>query len=218
MSDLFSDERNGQRDSMGRQAFVLRGFALAYETQVLEAIRTIRKQAPFRHMVTPGGRTMSVMVTNCGDFGWTTSSAGYRYSKIDPSSGSPWPAMPPILRSIAAEAAKAMGFEDYDPDACAINLYKPESRLTLHQDKNEHDFDAPIITISLGMTANFLFGGLDRSDRTHKYLLFHGDVAGWGGEDRLRFHGVQSLVEVPHPDIGAYRLSVTFRKAGAPFT
>lgn len=165
-------------------------------------------------MVTPGGFTMSVALTNCGAFGWTTDRRGYRYTRADPLTGNPWPAMPPALMGLAGVAAEAAGFPGFEPDACLVNRYTPGARLTLHQDKNEKDFAAPIVSVSLGMTATFLFGGLKRADRTRRIALDHGDIVVWGGEDRLRFHGVLPLKGAAHALLGHERLNLTFRKAG----
>lgn len=165
-------------------------------------------------MITPGGFTMSVGLTNCGALGWTTDRRGYRYTRADPMTGKPWPAMPPLLMDLAGAAAEGAGFRGFEPDACLVNRYTPGARLTLHQDKNEKDFDAPIVSVSLGMTATFLFGGLKRADRTRRIALDHGDVVVWGGEDRLRFHGVLPLKGDAHALLGHERLNLTFRKAG----
>lgn len=204
----------GERETLGRCAFVLRGFALPYVDALLPAILAVEQDAPFRHMVTPGGFSMSVALTNCGALGWTTDSRGYRYAKIDPDSGRPWPAMPAAFDRLAHEAAQAAGFSDFKPDACLINRYQPGSRLSLHQDKNERDYDAPIVSVSLGMSAVFLFGGHERADKAMKVQLYHGDVVVWGGEDRLRYHGVMPLKDHPHPLLGSQRINFTFRKAG----
>lgn len=212
--DLFGGPEPGERESMGPNAFVLRGFALPCVGELLPAIGDIETQAPFRHMVTPGGFTMSVALTNCGALGWTTDRRGYRYSGIDPDSGEAWPPMPDIFVRLAREAARAAGFDGFAPDACLVNRYLPGSRLSLHQDKNELDFAAPIVSVSLGMTATFLFGGHARADKTAKMPLYHGDVAVWGGEDRLRYHGVMPLKDQPHPLLGSQRINFTFRKAG----
>ena len=200
--------------AIGKQAFLLPGFALPYVKEILAAVEAIQTAAPFRHMVTPGGFTMSVGLTNCGTLGWTTDRRGYRYTRADPVTGNPWPAMPSAFTDLACAAAAAAGFPAFEPDACLVNRYVPGTRLTLHQDRNEMDFTAPIVSVSLGMTATFLFGGLERADRTAKIALDHGDVAVWGGEDRLRFHGVMPLKGSAHWLLGHQRISFTFRKAG----
>ncbi len=212
--DLFSDPTSGQPEPMGPRAFLLRGFALPRVDELLPAISRVTDAAPLRHMVTPGGFTMSVALTNCGTLGWTTDRHGYRYSRTDPATGLPWPAMPEVFAALAREAADAAGFPRFEPDACLINRYLPGARMSLHQDKNERDLDAPIVSVSLGMPAVFLFGGHRRSDKAARLELHHGDIAVWGGPDRLRYHGILPLADVPHPVLGSQRINFTFRKAG----
>ena len=213
-ADLFADERTGEREALGRRAFVLRGFALSHMDDLLPAVAAVERAAPFRRMVTPGGFTMSVALTNCGTLGWTSDRRGYRYTRIDPDSGQPWPAMPAAFARLAGEAASAAGFDAFEPDGCLVNHYLPGARLSLHQDRNERDLDQPIVSVSLGMAATFLFGGHARTDPTVKVPLFHGDVVVWGGEDRLRYHGVLPLKGEPHLVLGDQRINFTFRKAG----
>ena len=212
--DLFGAPAPGESERLGPRALVLRGFALPYVEALLPAITGIEADSPFRQMVTPGGYTMSVALTNCGQWGWTTNRRGYRYSDLDPDNGQLWPDMPEVFERLAHEAASAAGFDDFVPDACLINRYLPGSRLSLHQDRNERDFNAPIVSVSLGMTAIFLFGGHKRSDKAARVALYHGDVVVWGGEDRLRYHGVMPLKDHPHPLLGSRRINFTFRKAG----
>ncbi len=207
------DPARGTVQRMGARACILRGFALPFVDELQPALADIERAAPFRHLVTPGGFTMSVAMTNCGPLGWTSDRRGYRYAERDPESGLPWPAMPAVFARLAREAAGAAGFDDFAPDACLVNRYVPGARLTLHQDANERDVDAPIVSVSLGMPATFLFGGSKRSDRTSRYPLQHGDVAVWGGEDRMRFHGVLPVKDAPHALLGAQRINLTFRKA-----
>lgn len=212
--DLFGAPQAGDRECMGPAAFVLRGFALPCVDALLPAITAIEAASPFRHMVTPGGFTMSVALTNCGQWGWTTDRRGYRYSRLDPDNGQPWPAMPDVLTRLAQDAAQAAGFDGFVPDACLINRYLPGARMSLHQDRNERDLSAPIVSVSLGMTATFLFGGHERADKAARVALHHGDVAVWGGPDRLRYHGILPLQDQPHPLLGSQRINFTFRKAG----
>jgi len=214
--DLFGGDDPAQqgRVTIGPQSVVLCGFALPTVDALLAGVDDVTAQAPFRHMETPGGYTMSVALTNCGELGWTTDARGYRYSRVDPVSGQPWPAMPQAFSQLAQDAAREAGFPDFAPDACLVNRYEPGSRLSLHQDRNERDFDAPIVSVSLGMPAMFLFGGDDRADRAARVPLFHGDVVVWGGVDRLRFHGVMPLKDLPHPRLGSQRINFTIRKAG----
>ena len=212
--DLFVRTKQDALLHMGPRALVLRGFALPFVDELLPSIGAIEQISPFRNMVTPGGFTMSVALTNCGTLGWTTDRRGYRYTRIDPDNHRPWPAMPDVFARLAHEAAHNAGFEGFAPDACLMNRYVPGSRLALHQDKDERDLDAAIISVSLGMTATFQFGGFERADRTVKIPLYHGDVAVWGAEDRLRYHGVMPLKDEPHPLLGSKRINLTFRKAG----
>lgn len=217
--DLFSDEalqQPARREQIGEQSYVLRGYALPWLERLLPELRAVLAQSPFRQMVTPGGFTMSAALSSCGDLGWTTDRQGYRYSPIDPERQQPWPALPNVLRELATAAAAAAGFEDFVPDACLINRYVPGARMSLHQDKNERDFSAPVVSLSLGLPAVFLFGGHQRSDKTQKTSLFHGDVVVWGGVDRLRFHGVLPVKHGVHQRMGPQRINLTFRKAGLP--
>ena len=192
---------------------LLRGFAKPFEADLIVDISDIVAQAPFRHMVTPGGHAMSVAMTNCGGAGWVTDRTGYRYDANDPEAGRPWPAMPPSFRALAGRAATEAGFSNFSPDACLINRYQPGARMSLHQDKDEHDFGAPIVSVSLGLSAVFLFGGLRRNDKPQRYRLQHGDIAVWGGPARLRFHGVAPLADGEHASMGRQRINLTFRKA-----
>jgi len=202
-----------QVQSLGPGATVLRGFALPQLTQVLEAIRHVTQQAPFRHMTTPGGFRMSVAMTNCGAVGWVTDRTGYRYDAFDPTTCARWPAMPPALADLAMTAAAAGGFTEFHPDACLINRYEAGSRLSLHQDRDEQDLSQPVVSVSLGLQAVFLFGGPRREDRTRPVPLAHGDVVVWGGESRLWFHGVRRLQDGEHPVLGRQRINLTFRRA-----
>ncbi|HJT51978.1 MAG TPA: DNA oxidative demethylase AlkB [Nitrosospira sp.] len=194
-------------------AMVLRRFACANEAVIFEALRDITAKAPFRHMITPGGFRMSVALTNCGSYGWVTDRTGYRYDAIDPDSGKPWPRMPGIFLKLAQDAAANAGFNNFRPDACLINRYEPGARLSLHQDKNERDFEAPIVSVSLGIPAVFLWGSSRRENKPLRVQLAHGDVMVWGGPARLRYHGVLPIKEGYHPLTGAHRINLTFRKA-----
>ena len=211
--DLFDDEAGTTVESLGPGAAVLRGFALAEEAALLAALRAVVAAAPLRHMVTPGGFRMSVAMTNCGAYGWVSDRSGYRYDAVDPASGAKWPEMPEAFAALAARAAAQAGFDGFAPDSCLVNRYEPGARLTLHQDRNERDFGAPIVSVSLGIPAVFLFGGGKRSDRQQRVALAHGDVVVWGGPARLRYHGVRPLAENHHPLLGRQRFNLTFRKA-----
>ncbi|KAA0068298.1 DNA oxidative demethylase AlkB [Rhodanobacter sp. T12-5] len=195
-------------------AVVLRGFALVDESPLLQALDRIVAQAPFRHLVTPGGFRMSVGMTNAGTLGWVSDRRGYRYDRVDPDSGRSWPSMPEVFLGLAGAAAAQAGFGAFVPDACLINRYRPGTRLTLHQDRNEHDFAQPIVSVSLGIPAVFLFGGMQRSDRPRRVPLAHGDVVVWGGASRLRYHGVLPLKPNRHDVLGESRINLTFRRAG----
>lgn len=194
-------------------SILLRGFALPIMDQLLAAIDAVTQAAPLRHMATPGGLRMSVAMSNCGQLGWVTDTRGYRYVRQDPAGSAPWPAMPPVFLQLARDAAEAAGYPGFAPDACLVNRYVPGARMALHQDKDECDFTAPIVSVSLGLPATFLFGGALRADRAARIVLVHGDVVVWGGEDRLRYHGVAPLKDGRHDVLGAQRLNLTFRKA-----
>jgi DNA oxidative demethylase len=213
---LFNDlhEFEAREEELGPGATVLRQFAAPQGKAVWSALEALSAQAPFRHMVTPGGFRMSVAMTNCGALGWVSDRKGYRYDAADPESGLPWPAMPDVFLSLAGGAAGRAGFAAYVPDSCLINRYEPGARLTLHQDKNERDYEQPIVSVSLGLPAVFLFGGSKRNDKVTRVHLTHGDVVVWGGPARLRYHGVLSLKDGEHPLVGRCRINLTFRKAG----
>jgi alkylated DNA repair protein (DNA oxidative demethylase) len=214
--NLFSDpvSPNREKEQLEGGAFLLRGFALSEERGVLRGVQEVTAVSPFRHMITPGGYRMSVATTNCGSLGWVTDRSGYRYDSRDPETGHPWPSMPAAFLRLAQSAAEEAGFPNFCPDACLINRYETGAKLSLHQDKDERDFTAPIVSVSLGIPATFLFGGLQRSDKTQRVPLIHGDVVVWGGADRLRYHGVLPLKPAHHPAFGACRVNLTFRKAG----
>lgn len=198
---------------MAPGAVLLPGFALPHETALLAAVGAIAAAAPWRHMVTRGGFRMSVAMTNGGDLGWYTDRRGYRYVPADPDSGLPWPPLPAVLRELAVLAAARAGYAGFAPDACLVNRYAPGARMSLHQDRNERDFSQPIVSVSLGLPATFLFGGPARSDRPQRIRLSHGDIVVWGGPSRLRFHGVAPLRAGVHPLLGAQRINLTLRRA-----
>lgn len=214
MTDLFAKLAvEPSRESMAEGATLLRGFALSLEGQILPGLRSVIAEAPFRHMVTPGGYTMSVAMTNCGAAGWVTDRSGYRYDRLDPESGKPWPPLPSSFLDLAIAAATEAGYPDFRPDACLINRYEPGTRLSLHQDKDERDFSHPIVSVSLGLPATFQFGGPNRTDPIRKYALRHGDVVIWGGRSRLFYHGVTELKDGEHETLGRMRINLTFRRA-----
>ncbi|WP_309678228.1 DNA oxidative demethylase AlkB [Polaromonas sp.] len=195
-------------------AVLLRGFALDGAQALMQSVQQIIMAAPLRHLVVPGGHTMSVAMSNCGALGWTSDRSGYRYTPTDPLSGRPWPAMPDGFKRLTARAAAAAGFDGFRPDACLINRYEPGARLSLHQDRDEGDLSAPIVSVSLGLPAVFLFGSARRSDRPVRYRLLHGDVAVWGGPSRLAYHGVAPMADGEHAGLGRQRINLTFRCAG----
>jgi alkylated DNA repair protein (DNA oxidative demethylase) len=214
-ADLFESvpDARPSREAMAEGAVLLREFAKPVEAELIAALRDIAEQAPFRHMVTPGGHPMSVAMTNCGGLGWVTDRTGYRYDAGDPLTGKPWPAMPGSFCRLADQAAAHAGFPGFAPDACLVNCYLPGARMSLHQDRDEGDFGAPIVSVSLGLPAIFLFGGLQRNDKPRRFRLQHGDIAVWGGPARLAFHGVAPLADGEHALMGRQRINLTFRKA-----
>jgi alkylated DNA repair protein (DNA oxidative demethylase) len=214
--DLFDaqDDVEPATEPIADGAVVLRAFARAVPGGLLADVTAVIAAAPLRHLVTPGGLRMSVAMTNCGALGWLSDRRGYRYDAVDPDRGVPWPPMPDSFMRLAREAAAAAGFAGFTPDACLINRYVPGTKLSLHQDRDERDHGAPIVSVSLGLPAVFLFGGLKRTDRALRLSLRHGDVVVWGGPSRLRFHGVLALADGEHPLLGRQRINLTFRRAG----
>ena len=200
------------REQLEPGAFVLRAFALEEAGELLAAIEQVAALAPLRRMITARG-PMSVAMTNCGDAGWISERAGYRYDAIDPETARPWPAMPAVFADLATRAAMAADFAEFVPNACLINRYEPGTRLSLHQDRDEKDFTAPIVSVSLGVPATFLWGGTGRAVRPRRIRLVHGDVVVWGGPARLNFHGVDTLREGHHALTGSARFNLTFRRA-----
>lgn len=198
---------------LAEAAVVLRGFAACEADASPALLQPVLAAAPWRHMMTPGGQRMSVAMSNCGQVGWISDRHGYRYEPLDPLSGLPWPPMPAPLRALAQAAAAAAGFAGFEPDACLINCYAPGTRLTLHQDRDERDMAAPVVSVSLGLPAIFLFGGLRRRDPVQRVPLLHGDVVVWGGPQRLAFHGIAALADAQHPATGRCRINLTFRQA-----
>lgn len=184
--------------------WLLRGWVSTAPLQM--DIETIAAQAPFRHMQVPGGQSMSVAMTNCGNWGWITDPTGYRYIAEDPLSQKPWPAMPPTWQRLARDAAARVGWQDFVPDACLLNRYEPGARMGLHQDKNERDYSQPIVSVSIGASCSFQVGGLLRKDQVKSTALHDGDVVVWGADARLIHHGVR-------PVKAAVRYNLTFRKA-----
>lgn len=216
--DLFSSQQADKLIILP-DAYLLKGLALPEQTELLAGLQDVISLSPFRHMVTPGGFTMSVAMSNCGSLGWVTDRSGYRYTAYDPLNDAPWPAMPEAFLALAQNAATKSGYPDFQPDACLINRYNIDARMTLHQDKNEVDFTQPIVSVSLGLNAVFQLGGFQRTDKTIKLPLAHGDVVVWGGSSRMRFHGILPLkagLSPPNitPALSDCRINLTFRKAG----
>ncbi len=215
--DLFADSEPtapGAPFALAPGAFVLPRLALADAPALLDGVRSVRAQASLRQWVTPGGLRMSVAMSNCGALGWVSDRTGYRYDARDPDTGLAWPAMPPALRELACRAAAAAGYADFCPDACLINRYEPGARLSLHQDRDERDMTQPIVSVSLGLPAVFVFGGARRTDPTRRVPLVHGDGVVWGGPSRLFHHGVLAVKAGVHELTGAARFNLTFRVAG----
>lgn len=208
-SDLFAEPR----EELANGAVLLRGFCAAEARTLLQDLESLAESAPFRHMTTPGGYRMSVAMTNCGPFGWVSDEGGYRYSATDPLSGEPWPAMPESFVRLALGSAEEAGYAGFGPDACLVNRYEPGAKLSLHQDKDERDYRAPIVSVSLGLPATFLFGGKRRKDPIRRIRVTHGDVVVWGGPARLTYHGISPLADGEHPLTGRHRINLTFRKA-----
>jgi DNA oxidative demethylase len=200
------------RERIADGAYLLRGFALDKVAALLPEIEQIETAAAFRHLETPGGFRMSVAMTNCGALGWISDRRGYRYTTQDPLTGQPWPQIPSAFLALSESAARAAGFENFKPDACLINRYVPGARLTLHQDKDENDFGAPIVSVSLGLPAVFLFGGNLRKDKQRRIPVQHGDVVVWGGPTRLYHHGILPLKDGHHALLGQQRVNLTFRR------
>ena len=209
--ELFEDP--ARSTIIGPGAMILGGYARGMDKSLLASLGAIAAASPFRHLVTPGGHRMSVAMTNCGRLGWVSDRAGYRYDPADPETGQPWPAMPVVFSELAASAAAKAGFPGFSPDACLINRYIPGARLTLHQDRDEANADAPIVSVSLGLPAVFLWGGSARSDRVRRMRLVNGDVVVWGGPSRMMFHGIDALKDGEHELAGAVRFNLTFRRA-----
>ena len=201
------------RESLAPGAVVLRGFAESQSAALLTALQDITARSPFRCMSTRGGYRMSVAMSNCGTTGWISDATGYRYDSIDPLTSAGWPPMPLSLLELATAAAAAAGFGRFLPDVCLVSRYQPGARLSMHQDKDECDLESPIVSISLGLPAVFLFGGHRRSDRPQRVPLTHGEVVGWGGPSRLRFHGVSALEDGRHPLLGSCRVNLSLRRA-----
>ncbi|GAB6967794.1 DNA oxidative demethylase AlkB [Komagataeibacter kakiaceti JCM 25156] len=192
-------------------AMILRGHATEHAARMIARIRRIARLAPFRRMVTPGGGMMSVAMTCCGARGWCSDARGYRYETVDPLTGQPWPPMPGPWRELAVFAARAAGYDGFEPDSCLINGYRPGARMGLHCDRDERS-DAPVVSLSFGLPAIFQWGGLRRTDPLRRIPLLHGDVVVWGGASRYVFHAIAPLRAGTHAVTGACRYNLTFRR------
>lgn len=213
-SDLFGDAKLfPSQQQLADGVCLLSGQANSMMPVIWQAVEDVLEQAPLRQMQTPGGHTMSVAMSNCGELGWISDRNGYRYSRQDPQTGRPWPAMPQVLHELARSWAAQAGFDNFASNACLINCYQAGSKMSLHQDRDERDFTHPILTLSLGLPARFMLGGLQRQDPYRKLLLQHGDVLVFGGPARLCFHGIMPLADGEHTLLGKRRISLTFRRA-----
>lgn len=214
--DLFDNkpEDPSRQLRIGAGTVYLREFLRQDETAIISAVDAVTAISPFRHLTTPGGKTMSVAMSNCGALGWVSDHAGYRYQAQDPLTQKNWPAMPPLLLTLAQNAAEQAGYKNFEPNVCLINRYETGARMGLHQDRDERNLTAPIVSFSLGLPATFIWGGLERVGKTERFILQHGDALVWGGPDRLRFHGVAPLKPGVHPLTGACRINITFRQTG----
>jgi alkylated DNA repair protein (DNA oxidative demethylase) len=212
--DLFNEllDINPQRIQLADNAVILRGYATDIATELMQSINAIIMQAPLRQMKTPNGYKMSVRTTSCGTLGWVSDDFGYRYEHIDPLSEKLWPTMPNLFLKLANDAAEVVGYNNFIPDSCLINSYEAHAKMSLHQDKDENDFASPIVSVSLGLPAIFLFGDHIRSTRPQQHRLEHGDVVVWGKTSRLAFHGIQPLIDGQHTLTGRQRINLTFRK------
>lgn len=197
---------------LGEGAFIFPGMALPHAEALLDAARAIARKAPFRHLMTPGGHRMSVAMTACGDWGWNSDRKGYRYTRTQSETGEAWPPIPGSFERLVRQATMAAGFSEAPLQSGLINLYRPGTRLSLHQDRDEEATDVPIVSVSLGVAATFLWGGLTRKDPVRRFRLSHGDVVVWGGPSRLVFHGVAPLARSTHPATGECRVNLTFRR------
>ena len=192
------------------QVVLLRGFA-ANTIELAAAVDLVAAAAPFRQLKTPGGKLMSAAMTNCGPLGWLSDAKGYRYEATDPLSGKPWPAMPESFATLARAAAQSAGYANFTPDACLINRYAGKAKMGSHRDADERDFSQPIVSVTLGAAATFLWYGPARSGTAAKIRLEPTDVLVWGGEARCGYHAVGQAEGAAS---GAVRINLTFRKAG----
>jgi alkylated DNA repair protein (DNA oxidative demethylase) len=183
------------------------------QERLLAAIGDVIARAPLYTARMPkSGKPMSVKMTNCGPLGWYSDEQGYRYQPTHPDTGEPWPPIPDLLLTAWRELGK---YPD-PPEACLINFYGPEARMGLHQDRDEKDFSAPVVSLSLGDTCLFRIGGTRRNDPTRSFRLTSGDAMVLAGEARLAFHGVDRIMPGSStllPEGG--RINLTLRRVTA---
>lgn len=208
--DLFAAARP-PREDVAPGVVLLRGFATP-TAELCEAIGERDRAAPFRHLQTRSG-PMSVAMTSCGRWGWYSDARGYRYVDADPTTGRPWPSMPALFAELAVRAASACGFAGFEPDSCLVNRYAAGARMGTHRDLDERDLAQPIVSVSIGLPATFLWYGEKRSGTPVRVPLEDGDVMVWGGEARGGYHGVRPVAPGEHALTGPYRYNLTFRRA-----
>jgi DNA oxidative demethylase len=186
----------------------------AAQEALLAALRAVLASAPlYTPRMPKTGKTLSVRMSNCGRLGWVTDEAGYRYQPMHPETGTPWPPMPAIV----TDAWTALASYPYPPESCLINYYGPAAKMGLHQDRDEHAFDAPVVSLSLGDTCLFRIGGTRRGDPSRTTRLASGDAVVLGGEARLSFHGVDRIISGTStllPEGG--RINLTLRRVTVP--
>lgn len=205
MPDLFSSAIEPLADGI----VLLRGFADG--SALMDQVEALASISPFRHMTTPAGKPLGAAMTNCGPRGWVGDTKGYRYSAEDPVTGKPWPPFPPSFLRLAGDAAAAAGFAGFVPDACLINRYAVGVGMGQHRDRDELDRQAPIVSVSLGLSARFAI----RSEKGLLSLLLEdGDIVVFGGPARNADHALRPVPAGHHPRTGSYRFNLTFRKAG----
>jgi DNA oxidative demethylase len=186
----------------------------AAQGSLLDEIRAVIQAAPlFTPRMPRTGKPFSVRMTNCGALGWVSDAAGYRYQAAHPDTGTPWPPMPDAVRRAWDDLAGYL----HPPEACLVNVYEPEARMGLHQDRDEADLEAPVVSLSLGDTGLFRFGGTTRGGRTRSVRLASGDALVLSGPSRLVFHGIDRLIAGTStllPEGG--RINLTLRRVGIP--
>lgn len=195
-------------------AYWLKGFAKTISDELSQTVLMHFRHYPPQTMMTPMGYPMSVKTSSCGSHGWVGTKNGYGYLPYNPITQAPWPPIPDNFLALAVRAASKVGYHHFEPDTCLLNYYAIGTKMGLHQDKDEKDFSQPIVSVSLGLPAVFLFGGAKRYDKTQKCLLTDGDVVVWGANSRRFYHGVNTIKSGRHAVLGEYRCNLTFRKAG----